>query len=159
MPLKFPKNFSIIKDKYRANTLAEILDVINEDKIIFLDIKDRNITREDIQRAFAKKRFTEVILAHRSVSYLECFNEMPREFVKFLNLNIFSVFYDLEKLKKHGFKYIEVVFPFQVNKKLLEKVHKNNLELRVMASFFLNKKSYWKKINKYNLKHISSDFI
>ena len=71
----------------------------------------------------------------------------------------FCNFYNLKKLKDKNYKYFEVVFPFQINKKLVENVKKNGLEFRCAGLFFSNEKSYWDKINKYDIQHVSSDFV
>lgn len=157
--LRFPRDFSVLKKKYSVEALAKILDVITEDKIVFLDIKDVSINRADIFDAFADKRFKQVIIGHRSVSFLKRFYRMPREFVKIINGNVFCNFYNIGDLRRDNFRYFEVVFPFQVRSKIIERVKKNNLEFRCAGLFFFSKESYWRKINKYNIKHISSDFI
>ncbi|MEK7095460.1 MAG: hypothetical protein AAB917_02260 [Patescibacteria group bacterium] len=157
--LEIPKNFGILQEKYKVNSLAEVLDVISEEKSIFLDIKDTRITREDILKAFPKKKFKEVILGNKSISFLNRFNEMPREFVKIFNGNILCNFYDLKKLRENNFRYFEVVFPFQVRKKLIENVYRAGMEFRCTGLFFMSNTSYWKKIYKYGIKHVSSDFI
>lgn len=159
LDLKFKKNFSVIKDKYNVDSLADILDVITEDKTIFLDIKDSSIDKTDILSVFAGRKFKEIIIGNRSVSFLKRFDGMPGEFVKILNGNIFCNFYNLKKLASDGFKYFEVVFPFQVNRKIIDTVERKGMQFRCAGLFFLSKKGYWKTINKYNIKHISSDFI
>jgi len=154
--------FSDIKKKYRVDSLEEILEVITENKTIFLDLKSKSITREDILNALEGKKFREIIIGNTglfSVSFLQRFSNMPVQFVKAMNGNIFCNFYDLKKLKEKNYKYFEVVFPFQINKKLIENVKKNDLEFRCAGLFFPNGRSYWEKINKYNIRHVSSDFI
>ena len=154
--------FSDIKKKYGIDSLEEILQVITEDKTVFLDLKSKSITREDILTALKGKKFKEIILGNTglaSVSFLQRFSDMPAQFVKAINGNIFCNFFNLKKLKEKNYKYFEVVFPFQINKKLIENVKKNGLEFRCAGLFFPNGKSYWEKINKYNIKHVSSDFI
>ena len=160
--LRDSAKFSDIKKKYGIDSLEEILQVITEDKTVFLDLKSKSITREDILTALKGKKFKEIILGNTglaSVSFLERFSDMPEKFVKAMNGNIFCNFYNLKKLKLKNYKYFEVVFPFQINKKLIENVKKNGLEFRCAGLFFPNGKSYWEKINKYNIKHVSSDFI
>jgi len=158
----FSQKFSDIKKKYSVDSLEEILEVITEYKTIFLDLKSKSITREDILTALKGKKFKEVILANTglfSVSFLQRFSDMPAQFVKAMNGNIFCNFYNLKKLKEKNYKYFEVVFSFQINKKLIENVKKNGLEFRCAGLFFPNGKSYWEKINKYGIKHITSDFV
>lgn len=158
----FSQKFSDIKKKYEVDSLEEILEVITEDKTIFLDLKSKSITREDILNALEGKKFKEIILGNTglfSVSFLERFYNMPNQFVKAMNGNIFCNFYNLKKLKEKNYKYFEVVFPFQINKKLVENVKKNGLEFRCAGLFFRNGKSYWSKINKYGIQHVSSDFV
>ncbi|MDE2079689.1 MAG: hypothetical protein KGI73_04910 [Patescibacteria group bacterium] len=157
--LKFPMDFSRIKLKYGVDTLREILGVIGRDKIIFLDIKDRRITKDDILRAFGGRKFKEVILGNKSASFLRRFGGMPGNFAKILNGNIFCGFYDLEKLARDGFKYFEVVFPFQVSARLVERVRRAGMEFRCASLFFKNKESYWKKMAAYGITQVSSDFI
>ena len=160
--LKIPQKFYDTKNKYGVNSLEEVLEVITDDKSIFLDIKSKSITREDILNALKNKPFKEIILGNTgisSVSFLERFYNMPKQFVKAMNGNIFCNFHDLKKLKEKNYKYFEVVFPFQISEKVVENVRKNGLEFRCAGLFFMNGKSYFKKINRYNIKHISSDFI
>jgi glycerophosphoryl diester phosphodiesterase len=158
----FSQKFSDIKKKYGADSLEEILQVITEDKTIFLDLKSKSIAREDILVALKGKKFKEIILGNTglaSVSFLQRFSDMPAQFVKAMNGNIFCNFYNLKKLKEKNYKYFEVVFPFQINKKLIENVKKNSLEFRCAGLFFPNGKSYWEKINKFGIQHVSSDFV
>ncbi len=157
--LKFPQKLSNLKEKYNVNSLEEILNVITEDKIIFLDIKDSSVTREDILAAFSGRNFKEVILGNKSVSYLKRFDNMPEKFVKKLSGNPFCNFYNIEKLKKNNFKYFEVVFPFQINQKIVNEVHANNMEFKLWGPLSSNKEGIWNKINKHNIRHISSRFI
>lgn len=158
----FSRKFPDVKKKYSVDSLEEILDVITEDKTVFLDLKSKSITREDILNALKDKKFTEIILGNTglfSVSFLGRFNNMPSQFVKAMNGNIFCNFYDLKKLKEKNYKYFEVVFPFQINRRLIENVKKNGLEFRCAGLFFPSGRSYWEKISKYNIQHVSSDFI
>ncbi len=157
--LKFPNNFSDLQKRYKVDSLQEILSVISEDKKIFLDIKDKNITKDDLLSAFKDKKFKEIILGNRSISFLSKYDGMPTEFVKMFNGNIFCKFYNLNKLRNKNYKYFEVVFPFQISKKLIRKVEENGLEFRCAGLGFFGKRGYWKKINEYSIKHISSDFI
>jgi len=160
--LRIPRNFSEIKKKYGVDSSSEILEVIREDKSISLDIKSKSITKADILKALEGKKFKEVILGNNtvtSVQFLERFNDMPVQFVKTMNGNVLHFLYDLKKLKDKNFKYYEVVFPFQVNKKVVEDTSRNGLIFGCIGLFFLSRKSYWKKINKYNIKLVSTDFI
>ena len=156
--LKFSKPFSFMRRKYGAASLQELLEVIPESKTVFLDIKDKSIQREDIETVFFGKRFKEVILGNKSASFLRRFDGLPEVFVKILNGNIFCNFYDLRKLKKEGFKYFEVVFPFQIRRRVIRSVEQNGLEFRCSGLFF-TKRSYWRVVERYGVKHISSDFI
>lgn len=158
----FSQKFSDIKKKYDVDSLEEILSVITEDKTVFLDLKSKSITREDILNALEGKKFKEIILGNTglfSVSFLDRFDNMPNQFVKAMNGNIFCNFYDLKKLKEKKYKYFEVVFPFQINKRLIENVKKASLEFRCAGLFFSSGESYWRKIDKYAIQHVSSDFV
>ena len=157
--LKFPRKFSALKKKYGVQTLANVLEVMNEGKILCLDLQDKTITKTEILKALAGKKFKQVILASPSVSYLENFNNMPNIFTKLINRNIFSGFYNLKKLKQKNYTYYEVLFPFQVNKKIIQDARNNGLVFSCAPLFFLSKESYWKKINRYNITYISTDFI
>ncbi|MES2225828.1 MAG: hypothetical protein V4480_03395 [Patescibacteria group bacterium] len=155
----FKKPLAYLRKRYRVNTLAAILDVIAEEKTVFLDIKDTDITREDICMDFENRRFKEVILANKSPRFLKRFHDMPQYFVKILNGNIFCDFYDLQKLRRDNFKYVEVVFPFQIRKRIQQKVQDAGMEFRCSGMFFFSNETYWRAIEKYGLKHISSDHI
>lgn len=159
--LRKPLYFSEIKEKYNANTLEEVFEVIPEDKILYLDIKDATVTINDILKILKGKKFKEIIIGKISVStaFLDKFTDLPEGFVKIMNGNIFAPFYNLEKLKAKKYKYFEVVFPFQVRKELVKKVFDCGLEFKCCDLFFLSKENYWDVINKYGIKHISSNFI
>lgn len=159
--LRISRNFADIKKKYGVDSLAEILQVITEDKILLLDIKDKSITKADILGALEGKKFKEVVLGNTSssTSFLDRFSDLPEGFVKIMNGNIFCKFYDLKKLREKSYKYFEVVFPFQISRKIIENASNNGLKFSCAPLFFLSKESYLKKINKYNIKRISSDFI
>lgn len=160
--LRDSSKFADVKKKYNVDSLKEVLDVITENKTIFLDLKSKSITREDILDALKGKKFKEIILGNTglfSVSFLERFSNMPEKFVKAMNGNVFCNFYNLKGLKEKNYKYFEVVFPFQISKRLIENVKRDGLQFRCAGLFFLNEKSYWGKINKYGIKHVSSDFV
>lgn len=157
--LKFSKDLPVIKQKYHVDSLQDILAVIPEEKIIFLDLKDNSIVADDILNAFSGKKFKEVILGNRSVSFLRRFNALPGWFVKIMNRNTFCNFYDLQKLNQDRFKYFQVLFPFQISEKTIKRVHANGMEFGCATLFFWSRKSYWNAINKFQIKHISSDFI
>jgi hypothetical protein len=157
--LKLRRNFSVVKEKYHVDTLGDILNIISEDKIIFLDIKDTSITKEDLVKIFDGRNFKEIIIGNKSVSYLSRFDGLPDVFVKILNGNIFCNFYDFDKLKNDGFKYFEAVFSFQVNSKAIKEIEKSGLMFRISGLFFRDKESYWEEIEKYHINHVSSDFI
>lgn len=162
LALRVPQKFSDLQKKYNVDSLEEILKVITENKTIFLDLKSKSITKEDIINALKGKNFKEIILGNTSissVSFMERFNNMPDQFVKAMNGNIFCNFYNLKKLKDKNYKYFEVVFPFQISRKQIENVRESGLEFRCAGLFFINGKSYWNKVNKYGIKHVSSDFI
>lgn len=160
--LRNSAKFADTQKKYGVDSLKEVLEVITGDKTIFLDLKSKTITREDILSALKGKKFREIILGNTglsSVAFLDRFSNMPEQFVKAMNGNIFCNFYDLKKLKDKNYKYFEVVFPFQINKRLIEKVRKAGLQFRCAGLFFSNRESYWEKINKYDIRHVSSDFV
>ena len=159
--LKIRRNFMDMKKKYGVDSLEEILQVIAEDKIILLDIKDDSITKADILNALARKKFKEIILGNTSfsTSFLDRFTNMPTGIVKIMNGNIFCNFYNLQKLKEKGYKHFEVVFPFQVRKKIIDRVINHGMEFSFPSLFFFTKQGYWAKINKLRIKRISSDFV
>jgi len=157
--LKLSKNLAAIQNQYAVSTLSDILEIISSNKILLLDIKDTSITKEDIAKVFKDKTFKEVILGNKSVRYLNRFTDMPDSFVKILNGNLFSNFYNLDELKKKGFKYFAPIFSFQLTTGAFSKVEKSVLMFRISGVGFITKKSYWRKINKYNITHVSSDFI
>lgn len=157
--LHIPRKFSAIRDRYHVYTLTEILQVISSEKSVFLDLKSKSITKEDILAAFNGKSFKEVILGNKSVRFLDRFMDMPHHFVKILNGNIFCNFYNLARLRSKHYKYIEVVFPFQIRNKIVERVRRAGLELRVSGLFFLSQRHYAHVISAYNIKHVSGEFI
>ena len=157
--LKFPRPLSALKNRCGVSTLKDILAVISPDKVIALDIKDTKVTRQDILDAFAGREFQEVILCNKSVAYLRQFHDMHRMFVKMLNGNILSVFYNLQKLRADNFKYLEIVFPFLATKSILQKIEANGLQLVGFPYvIFLSEKSYLKAVKKYNVKYMPAYF-
>ena len=157
--LRFSHNFYTLREKYKVDTLEEVLEVITEDKSILLDIKSRNITKEDILNTVGNKNFKEVIIGHSHVSFLKRFDGMPERFVKMLMGDILSPLYDLKKLKEKNFKYLDVVFPFQTNKRIMEECRLLDIEFGCFPVFFWNQKSFWEKVDKYGIRKVQSDFM
>ncbi len=157
--LRIPRKFSELQKKYNVDSLASILKVISNNKSVFLDIKDETISQDDIIPVFKNHKFKEVILGNKSIQYMNNFKNMPSNFVKILNGNIFCNLCNISKLKQNNYKYFEVVFPFQINKSIIEKVELYGLESRASGLFFFWKKHYQRTINKYSIKYISSDFL
>lgn len=158
--LKLHLPFAELKKRYGAPTLTEVLDVISPGKVLILDMKDTKVTKEDIASVFAGKQFREIVIANKSVSFLKRFNDMPKEFVKMLNGNIFSTFYNFPKLREDNFKYFEIVFPFMATKKTLARIKENGLEfVGFPAAIFLGEKQYLRCVNKYNLPYIPAYFV
>lgn len=157
--LKFRKSFADIKNKYHADSLQDILDVIPDSKIVFLDIKDISITADDIWSVFKDRKFKEIIIGNKSISFLRKFNKLPNQFVKIVIGNIFCNFYDLKKLRDDRFRYFEALFPFQISKSIISRVLESGMQFRCAGLFFFSRKSYWRVIEKFDIKHISSDFI
>lgn len=153
--LRIDRNFSYLKSKYHVDALDEILDVIDKNKIIVFDIKSRSITKEELLEAIGGKKFKDIVIGSNSLSLLKRFTGMS----KFFWGKIFCNFYDLDKLQKEGFKYFDVVFPWQVNKRIINKVECHGMQFGCFSMFFLSKKDYWNTVNKYGLKRINSDFI
>lgn len=158
--LKFRRQFSALQKKYHVSALKDILEAVSQDKVICLDIKDSATTREDILTAFTGKKFREVIIGNKSVAYLRRFHDMPKGFVKMLNGNMLSTFYNLKKLKEDNFKYFEIVFPFLATKNIFKKLKESGLKwVGFPAVIFWSEKSYVRCINKYNIKYIPSYFV
>lgn len=158
--LKFRRQFSALQKKYHVSTLKDILEVISPDKVICLDVKDSAVSREDILGVFAGKKFREVIIGNKSVSYHRQLKDMPKEFVKMLNGNIFSIFYDFKKLRNNNFKYLEIVFPFLATQRTLQKIKESGLEfVGFPAIIFWSKNQYLKCVEKYNLPYLPAYFV
>ena len=157
--LKLTHTISEIKQKYNVDILIDILGVIKDDKIIMLDIKDDNISSDDILHTVGNKKFKEIIIQHNSVAFLRKYDSLPKEFTKILCGNIFCTFYSFVNLKKENFKYIDVVFPFQICKKIMIEAERNGISIGCSPLFFWSQKSFWRRINKYGVRRVQSDFI
>ncbi len=159
--LKIPRKFSRIRKKYRVDTLGEVLSVIPEDKIVFLDIKSKSITKEDILGALQGKRFREVVLGHTSLttSFLDRFEGLPEGVVKAMNGHVFCKFYDMKKLREKNYKYFEVVFPFQVDRGVVRRTEQHNLQLLCLGMLSRSAENYLHTVDKYGIGHVFSDFI
>ncbi|MBI5621824.1 glycerophosphodiester phosphodiesterase [Candidatus Falkowbacteria bacterium] len=156
---KFRRPLSHIQQRYGVNTLEEILAVISADKIVFLDFKHMDITRDDVLKVFNGRTFREVILANKSVKFLRRFHSMPQGFVKVINGNVLSSFYNLDKLKAQGYKYFETLFPFQINSRIVRKVRAHGLEFMCASNWFLSRRQYLRALRRYDIHYFSSDFI
>ena len=157
--LKIPRDFAYIRRRYHADRLSEVLEAIPGDMVISLDLQDASITRADILDVVGGKRFKEVILAAPSVSFLDRFHDMPGQFVKFMVRNPFAPSYDPKKLKDRGYKYYEVMFPFQATGKVAERAARAGLGFSLQAMFFLSEQNYWRKVRDFGVVWIASDVI
>lgn len=156
--LKFPRDFSYMKEKYNVDKLEDILKIITEDKRVLLDLKDKTITREDILKVTEDKKFKEVILGNPSVSFLKRFHDMPSEFSKIFFGNIFCNFYNLKYLRDLNYKYFDVVFLFQLNKKVVDKIRLFGMEPGCFP-VFCTRESYYEALSIYHMRRINSDFV
>lgn len=159
--LRIPRKFSNIRRRYHVDTLSDVLDVIPEDKVLFLDIKSRSITRSDVLGVLAGRTFKEVVLGHTSLTtaFLDRFYDMPPGVVKAMNGLVLRRFHDIKKLKEKNYKYIAATFPFQVDLDIVRKAEQHGIELMYMGVFSRGAKHYLRVVDKYGIPHVFSDFV
>ncbi|MDQ5949220.1 MAG: hypothetical protein QG589_346 [Patescibacteria group bacterium] len=78
--LKIPRIFSYLQKKYHVDSLADILEVIPETKIICFDLKDKGITKLDILHSLNGKKFKDLVFGSSSISFLDQFDGMSKFF-------------------------------------------------------------------------------
>ena len=100
-------NFEFIKNNLGVNTLEEVLKVIIIKKIIFLDIKDKRITAEDLKKTCVKFDLNYWIAGY-NLWYLGQLKSVLKNYKFVYNFSFFNFKRGIEEAKKQGVNIIKV---------------------------------------------------
>jgi len=147
-------NFGFIKKKFKINTLEEVLNVIPTKNIIFLDIKDKRITAEDLKRV-CDKFDQEYWLASCNLPYLGQLKSVLNNYKFVYNFGFLFFKKGIQKAKAQGVNIIKV-FRWQLNTNLKSHLLQSDLQFNIHP-WFLNAKQYLEMVEKYGSVWIAYD--
>ena len=132
-------DFKNVKKIISVNKLEDILKVIDVDKIVFLDIKDKDISTNDLDNVCCKFN-KEFWLAGYSLKQLAKFRQEFGDKYKYIYNFAFLFFkIGLKKVVKAKIDAIKI-FPWHYNKKNMDKLKNNNIAYALQEYIVSQKK-------------------
>ena len=144
--LRFFK-FRTFKKYFQLDTLSELLAAVKGNPIIYLDIKQRNISPQDFQNVLKNFPQYEIWFAPYSLSYLQELKSFFGKRYKYAyNFGFFQFDKCLEQAKKIGIDSFQIFF-WQLNPEILRKIKESGLDY-ALSLFLLSKKRYFELLQK-----------
>ena len=147
-------NFRLIKEKFKVNTLEEVLNVIPTKKIIFLDIKDKQITAEDLKKV-CEKYDQEYWLASCNLQYLGQLKSVLNNYKFVYNFGFLFFKQGIQASKAQGINIIKL-FRWQLKTNLKSHLLQSGLQFNIHP-WFLNTKQYLETVEKYGSVWVAYD--
>lgn len=147
-------NFGLIKKTIGVNTLEEVLEVITWKKIIFLDIKDKRITAEDLKKV-CDKFDQEYWLASCDLEYLGQLKSVLKSYKFVYNFGFLFFRQGVQKAKAQGINIVKV-FRWQLNSNLKSFLFQSGIRFNIHP-WFMNTKQYLGMVEKYGTVWIAYD--
>jgi|GEM_PF-1562228 len=152
--LRFFK-FRTIQKILKVDTLRDILNAVNWKTIVFLDIKQTNITGEEID-GICKNYRMEFWLAFYRFNYFRLLKGDLEDSYKYIyNFGFINFRKGLKKFKKHGLDAIKI-FSWQCNDRNM-KLLKDSSTAYTVQPLFTSRKKMKKLIKKYGTLWIALD--
>jgi len=145
---QFKKKFPFV------TTLREIIETINNRANIFLDIKDEDITEDELLEIFKGIETREVILARIKLDYLKKFKKLPANWIKVQNgASVFKP--NLNDLNEAGVKIWESMI-WGYTKNNIKLLKENGIEAQPV-SWFMSKTKYFNLCKRDNTVWFNTD--
>jgi len=152
--LKYFK-FQTIKRIINADLLEEILNIVPSSKIIFLDIKEKNISSNDLNKICCKYQ-NEFWLAAYNLNYLNRLKKYLNNNYQYIyNFSFFFLNLGVSKIKKNNINIFKI-FWWQCTDKNINKI-KNLGLVYAIQKMFCSQKRYDKLVQKYGSLWIAKD--
>lgn len=152
--LRFFK-FQTIKRFLKVDILKDVLDAVNWKAIVFLDIKQTNITGDEIDGVCSKYKM-EFWLAFYKFRYFELLKEDLEDSYKYIyNFGFINFKRGFKKVKKNGLDAMKV-FTWQCSEKNMKMLNDSNSAYTVQP-LFTSRKKMKRLINKYGSLWITLD--
>ena len=139
----------LMKRNERIAVLSDVVELMNEDDVLFLDVKDKSISVEDLENAligFGGK----VYFASNSFDYHERVGDLPEDWKRVYNVGLWKLTpWNFEKIKKLKFDVVELfIWDFkEKNIKLLRKEGINvALSHRLLSWSFYSRKCFSERV-------------
>lgn len=139
--------FKLVRKITKANTIDEILNIIDKPTIIALDLKSIDITAEDIKNIkFAKHH--EVWISFFLFSHLKKIKEDLHGDYKFINyLSLWAFDSNVEKARKAGLHAFQI-FPWQCTETNIKKIQDAGMK-HAIAPVLVRKSKFYKLIDQF----------
>lgn len=146
--------FNVVKRNLRVDTLEEVLKVITTKKIIFLDIKDKRITAEDLSNVCGKFN-QKYWIASRDLWYLGQLKSVLKDCKFVYNSGFVRLKNGLANLQMRGIDIIKV-FRWQLTPNLKPHLLRSGLQFNIHP-WFMDTKKYLEKVEKYGSVWVAYD--
>ena len=131
-----------------------MLSIIPTQKIIFLDIKDKRITAEDLKKV-CEKFVQEYWLASCNLQYLGHLKSVLRDYAFVYNFGFIFFKKGVQESKAQGVNIIKV-FRWQLTPNLKSHLLQSNIQFNIHP-WFMNTKKYLEMVEKYGSVWIAYD--
>lgn len=147
--------FEIIKKFLKVDTLKDVLDAVDWKAIVFLDIKQTNISGEEIDHICGryKMKFWLAFYKFRYFKLLE--EDLDDSYQYIYNFGFMNFKRGLKKVQKYGLRAMKV-FSWQCSAKNMRMLKDSNSAYTVQP-MFASRKKMKKLINKYGSLWIALD--
>lgn len=147
-------DFSVIKRNLKVNTLEEVLKVITTKKIIFLDIKDKRITADDL-KSVCIKFDQEYWVAGYNLLYLGQLKSVLKDYKFVYNFVFLNFKSGVEEARQQGVNIIKI-FKWQLGPNIKSHLLQSGLEFNIYP-MFMDTKEYLEAVKKYGSVWVAYD--
>lgn len=139
--------FQTIEKWLQIHTLTELISAIQRKPVIYLDIKQRNITPRDFEKVLKNFPQHKIWFAPYSLSYLRELKSYFKDRYKYVyNFGFFQFDKSLKEAKEIGIDSFQIFF-WQLKPDVLNKIRKAGLDY-ALCRFFMSKKRYFRLARK-----------
>lgn len=147
-------SFDELVRRKKVHALGELVNIVGTRADIFLDVKEDEITRQDLLSIFRGKNYRNVYVARTSLSYLQGLGDLPKRWKKVQNAEL-AMRPDVQRLKEAGVAVFEGFF-WSATRENITLLKRNGMNY-ALATWFLPKGIYCALSKKYTMEWIHAE--
>ena len=136
------------------HSLSELVSIIETKADIFLDVKENEVTKQDLLAVFQGKHYRTIYVARNSLEYLENLGELPRGWKKVQNAS-FAFTPNIKRLKEADVSVFEGFF-WSATRQNIDLLKQNDMNY-ALATWFLSKRTYCALSEKYEMEWVHAE--